>query len=49
MLKGLQDYDPETVIAPVEVAHAIRAAVDAGETTQLTHINVRPRIELADR
>ena len=36
-------------IAPVEVAHAIRAAVDAGETTQLTHINVRPRIELADR
>ena len=29
MLQGLQDYNPEHVIAPVEVAKAIRATVDA--------------------
>lgn len=49
MLQGLQDYDPAHVIAPVEVANAIRAAVDAGSTTQLTEIRVRPRVELAQR
>lgn len=49
MLKGLQDYNPEHVIAPIEVAKAIRAAVDAGPTTQLTEIRVRPRIELNQR
>lgn len=49
MLQGLQDYNPEHVIAPVEVAKAIRAAVDAGPTTQLTEIRVRPRIELNQR
>ena len=49
MLQGLQDYNPEHVIAPVEVAKAIRATVDAGPTTQLTEIRVRPRIELNQR
>lgn len=49
MLRGLIDYNPEHVIAPVEVACAVRAAIDAGPTTQLTEIQVRPRIELADR
>lgn len=49
MLKGLQDYNPEHVIAPIEVAKAIRATVDAGPTTQLTEIRVRPRIELNQR
>lgn len=49
MLKGLQDYNPEHVIAPIEVAKTIRATVDAGPTTQLTEIRVRPRIELNQR
>lgn len=49
MLKGLQDYNPEHVIAPVEVTKAIRATVHAGPTTQLTEIRVRPRIELNQR
>lgn len=50
MLQGLNaGYNPDHVIAPVEVARAIRAVVDAGPTTQLTEIQVRPRIELADR
>ncbi|OFS37596.1 SDR family oxidoreductase [Corynebacterium sp. HMSC069E04] len=49
MLQGLQDYNPEHVIAPVEVAKAIRTTVDAGPTTQLTEIRVRPRIELNQR
>ena len=49
MWQGLQDYNPEHVIAPVEVAKAIRATVDAGPTTQLTEIRVRPRIELNQR
>ena len=49
MLQGLQDYNPEQVLAPVEVAKAIRATVDAGPTTQLTEIRVRPRIELNQR
>ncbi|ACP33631.1 SDR family oxidoreductase [Corynebacterium aurimucosum] len=49
MLQGLQDYNPEHVIAPVEVAKAIRATVDAGPTTQLTEVRVRPRIELNQR
>ena len=33
----------------VEVARAIRAVVDAGPTTQLTEVQVRPRLELAQR
>ncbi|HIX79038.1 MAG TPA: SDR family oxidoreductase [Candidatus Corynebacterium faecipullorum] len=49
MLQGLQDYNPKHVIAPIEVAKAIRATVDAGPTTQLTEIRVRPRIELNQR
>lgn len=49
MLQGLQDYNPEHVIAPIEVAKAIRATVDAGPTTQLTEIRVRPRVELNQR
>ena len=43
------DYDKSHVIAPVEIAKAIRAVIDAGPTTQLTEVQVRPRIELADR
>ncbi len=49
MLQGLQDYNPEHVIAPVEVARAIRAVVDAGPTVQLTEVAVRPRLELNQR
>ncbi|QCB29049.1 SDR family oxidoreductase [Corynebacterium endometrii] len=49
MLAGLQDYDPAEVIEPVEVARAVRAVIDAGPSTQLTEVQVRPRIELADR
>ena len=50
MFQGLSgDYDKSHVIAPVEIAKAIRAVIDAGPTTQLTVVQVRPRIELADR
>lgn len=50
MFQGLNgNYDKSHVIAPVEVAKAIRAVIDAGPTTQLTEVQVRPRIELADR
>ncbi len=50
MFQGLSgDYDKSHVIAPVEIAKAIRAVIDAGPTTQLTEVQVRPRIELADR
>lgn len=52
MLQGLregQEYNPDHYIDPVEVARAIRTVVDAGPTTQLTDVLVRPRIELADR
>lgn len=50
MLQGLSEgYNKDHVIAPVEVARAIRAVIDAGPTTQLTEVQVRPRIELADR
>ncbi|WP_313550470.1 SDR family oxidoreductase [Corynebacterium sp.] len=50
MLQGLSGgYNKDHVIAPVEVARAIRAVIDAGPTTQLTEVQVRPRIELADR
>ncbi|MDY3127206.1 MAG: SDR family oxidoreductase [Corynebacterium sp.] len=49
MLAGLQDYDPSHVIAPVEVARAVRAVIDAGPSTQLTEVQVRPRIELDQR
>lgn len=50
MLQGLSGgYNKQHVIAPVEVARAIRAVINAGPTTQLTEVQVRPRIELADR
>lgn len=50
MLEGLMgDYNAEHMIAPAEVAHAVRSCVDAGPTTQFTELRVRPRIELADR
>ncbi|MCD7101200.1 SDR family NAD(P)-dependent oxidoreductase [Pseudoclavibacter sp. 13-3] len=37
------------IIDPVEIARAVRFVVDAGPTTQITNVDVRPRIELADR
>jgi len=54
MLRGLyaqddKDYVPEHYIEPVEVAQAIRLVVDAGESTQITDVAVRPRIEVGDR
>ncbi|NLZ58639.1 MAG: SDR family oxidoreductase [Corynebacterium sp.] len=54
MLRGLMDaqgsdYQPELYIDPVEVASAIRFVVDAGKSTQITNVDVRPRIELGDR
>lgn len=54
MLRGIMEesaagYRAEWYIQPVEVARAVRCAVDAGPTTQLTYIAVRPRVELADR
>lgn len=53
MLQGLTasaggDYSPEHYIVPEEVAAAVRTAVDAGPSTQITDISVRPRVELAD-
>ncbi len=33
MLKGLQDYDPAHVIAPIEVAKAIRSALNAADVS----------------
>ncbi|ALC06591.1 short chain dehydrogenase [Corynebacterium deserti GIMN1.010] len=47
--KGGNDYDPAKYIEPVEVAKAIRFVIDAGDTTQITNVDVRPRVELADR
>ncbi|MFC6145800.1 SDR family oxidoreductase [Corynebacterium nasicanis] len=54
MLRGLfaqddKEYVAEHVISPLEVARAIRLVVDAGESTQITDVSVRPRIELSDR
>ncbi|WP_080793673.1 SDR family oxidoreductase [Corynebacterium pacaense] len=54
MLRGLNDstdeeYNPELYIDPVEVARAIRFVVRAGSSTQITNVDVRPRVELADR
>lgn len=54
MLQGLNsqagsDYERDSYIEPAEVAHAVRLAVDAGDTAQVTDIAVRPRVELADR
>lgn len=53
MLEGLTasaggNYSPEHYIVPAEVAAAVRTAVDAGPSTQITDISVRPRAELAD-
>lgn len=54
MLRGLMDsqgndYTPEIYIDPREVAEAIRFVVSAGATTQITNVDVRPRVELGDR
>lgn len=54
MLRGLNqsqgiEYVPEHYIDPVEIARAVRFVVDAGESTQITNVDVRPRVELADR
>ncbi|MCK7636404.1 SDR family oxidoreductase [Corynebacterium sp. P7202] len=54
MLRGIVEsaggtYTPDHYIEPGEVAAAVRLAVTAGPTAQLTDIAVRPRIELADR
>lgn len=54
MLEGLyaqddKEYRAEHFIEPVEVARAIRMIVDAGESTQITDVAVRPRIEVGDR
>ena len=42
-------YTVEHYIDPDEVARAVRTAVDAGPSTQITEIAVRPRVELTDR
>ena len=52
MLRGLiaeKDYTESHYIEPVEIAQAVRLAVDTGPSAQITDIAVRPRIELADR
>lgn len=54
MLRGLmdaqgQEYKPGLYIEAKEIANAIRFVIDAGETTQITNVDVRPRVELADR
>lgn len=54
MLRGLftelgTPYHPEHYIEPVEIAKAVRMVVAAGPSTQITQVDVRPRIELADR
>ncbi|MDO5669069.1 MAG: SDR family oxidoreductase [Corynebacterium sp.] len=54
MLEGLfaqdgKEYRAEHYIEPGEVARAIRLVVDAGESTQITDVAVRPRIELSER
>lgn len=54
MLEGLyaQDdrvYVAEHFIEPAEIARAIRMVVDAGPSTQITEVVVRPRVEVGDR
>lgn len=54
MLRGIfaaagWDYHPEHYIQPAEIAQAVRFVVDAGPSTQISNIDVRPRIELIDR
>ncbi|NLA56210.1 MAG: SDR family oxidoreductase [Corynebacterium humireducens] len=54
MLQGLyaqdgREYRPEHFIEPAEIARAIRMVVDAGPSTQVTDVVVRPRIEVGDR
>lgn len=41
-----QPYHAEDYIQPEEIARAVRAVIDAGPTTQLSNIDVRPRREL---
>lgn len=53
MLRGLMqaqgiEYRPELYIEPKEIASAIRYVIDAGSSTQITNVDVRPRIELGD-
>lgn len=54
MLEGLyaqtgSEYVVDHFIEPVEVARAIRMVVDAGPSTQITDVSVRPRVEVGDR
>ncbi|RSZ63154.1 SDR family oxidoreductase [Corynebacterium hylobatis] len=54
MLEGLyaqdgKEYRAGYFIEPVEIARAIRTVVDAGPSTQITDVSVRPRIEVGDR
>lgn len=54
MLEGLyaqsgSEYVADHFIEPVEVARAIRMVVDAGPSTQITDVSVRPRVEVGDR
>ncbi|MCS5480336.1 SDR family oxidoreductase [Corynebacterium sp. YIM 101645] len=54
MLEGLyaqdgREYRAGHFIEPVEIARAVRTVVDAGPSTQITDISVRPRIEVGDR
>ena len=53
MLRGLMEsqgseYQPELYIEAKEIANAIRFVVDAGSSTQITNVDVRPRVELGD-
>ena len=43
------DYHPDHYIKPSQIAQAVRLVVNAGVDTQITQIDVRPRIELIDR
>lgn len=44
-----KEYRAEYFIEPVEIARAVRTVVDAGPSTQITDVSVRPRIEVGDR
>ena len=43
------EYRADWAIAPIEIARAIRFVVSAGESTQITNLDVRPRLELNRR
>ncbi|MGP6174474.1 SDR family oxidoreductase [Corynebacterium sp. A21] len=40
---GESDYHPEYYSDPVEIARAVRLIADTGESTQFTHLDIRPR------